>query len=223
MDKHIYIVISKTQSYIGKLIRWFTKYEYNHVSISFDKELSQMYSFGRITIVNPLVGGMVKESTYTLSLGFSRAVDIKVYSIPVSIEQYNKILYFVNTMYKDTDGYYYNLLGFFGIAFGKKWSLYKTYTCSEFVIDALRYAAVHAVLGNKNLVYPRDIDKAIKQYICFEGNLFAYPYLFIDSASYDYFQQNKFELKKSLTFELLRSLVHFKMLVVRHFNSKRHY
>ncbi|MCL1950335.1 MAG: hypothetical protein FWF59_11445 [Turicibacter sp.] len=43
----IYIVLTKTSSVASKLIGCYTKKPYSHVSIAFDKELKQVYSFGR--------------------------------------------------------------------------------------------------------------------------------------------------------------------------------
>ena len=60
--KKIYIVISQTGSIVSKFIRIVTRDRYNHVSVTLDKELNTMYSFGRIYTYNPFIGGFVKES-----------------------------------------------------------------------------------------------------------------------------------------------------------------
>ena len=60
--KKIYIVISQTGTMLSKIVRLYTGDTYNHASIALDKELRQMYSFGRINPYNPVIGGFVKES-----------------------------------------------------------------------------------------------------------------------------------------------------------------
>ena len=55
MGKYVYVVISRTPTSTGKIVRKFLKEKYNHASISLDKNLIQMYSFCRFSISNPLV------------------------------------------------------------------------------------------------------------------------------------------------------------------------
>ena len=66
MKKYVYVVISRTPT-TGKMIRRVLKGKYNHASISLDESLSEMYSFCRLSISNPLVGGIIKESVFTLN------------------------------------------------------------------------------------------------------------------------------------------------------------
>lgn len=48
MDKkHIYIVLTRTNTLISRIIRLFMNDEYTHAAIALDKELNNMYSFGR--------------------------------------------------------------------------------------------------------------------------------------------------------------------------------
>ena len=42
----IYIMVSYTGTILSNLIRFYTKKEYTHVSISLDVELNELYSFG---------------------------------------------------------------------------------------------------------------------------------------------------------------------------------
>ena len=43
------------------IIRSLTGAEYSHVSLSLDKKLNKMYSFGRLNPYNPFIGGFVHE------------------------------------------------------------------------------------------------------------------------------------------------------------------
>ena len=51
--KKIYIVLTHSGTALSKIIKGFTKDEFSHVSISLDKELNEMYSFGRLNPYNP--------------------------------------------------------------------------------------------------------------------------------------------------------------------------
>lgn len=59
--KSIYIVISQTGTWLSTLIKLYTKQKYNHVSISLENSLSDMYSFGRINPSNPFSGGFAQK------------------------------------------------------------------------------------------------------------------------------------------------------------------
>ena len=61
-DKYLYVVFSTTPFKIGKFIRFITGYNYNHVSVSLNKDLKKMYSVGRLNPYNTIIGGFVHES-----------------------------------------------------------------------------------------------------------------------------------------------------------------
>ena len=46
-NKKIYIVLTRTNTILSRLIGFIEDDEYTHASISLDRGLSQMYSFGR--------------------------------------------------------------------------------------------------------------------------------------------------------------------------------
>ena len=53
--KKIYIVLTYSGTPLAKIIKLYTKKDYSHVSISLDKKLTKMYSFGRINPYNPFI------------------------------------------------------------------------------------------------------------------------------------------------------------------------
>ena len=59
MSKTIYIILTETGSLLSRAIQVYTQKNFNHVSIAFDPELKEMYSFGRKYENNPLIGGFV--------------------------------------------------------------------------------------------------------------------------------------------------------------------
>ena len=58
----VYIVLTKTGTILSKIVRIIKGHKYTHVSISLDKELNEMYSFGRINPYNPFRGNFVHEN-----------------------------------------------------------------------------------------------------------------------------------------------------------------
>ena len=58
---NIYIVVTHTGTILSRIVHSYTKDEFSHVSISLDKELKEMYSFGRLNPYNAFWGGFVHE------------------------------------------------------------------------------------------------------------------------------------------------------------------
>ncbi|MBU3112871.1 hypothetical protein [Clostridium lacusfryxellense] len=218
MEKYIYVVISRTPTSTGKLVRKFLKEDYNHASISLDKNLSEMYSFCRFTISNPLVGGIVRESAFTLNIGRHENVPINVYKIPVTIRKYELINKFIYDIYNDDEIYYYNFLGAIGVISNKRHSVYKTYICTEFVMEALKRGGIKLTPLESYKITPTDICEVMKQFIVYSGNLNDYPFKQNVKTEDDvlYFRKTGF------IYEGLHTLRHFWMVMSRDRDSKRH-
>lgn len=57
----LYLMLSRTNTGMGKVIRTFTRGQYNHVSLTLDPELHSFVSFARYVRGVPLAGGFVQE------------------------------------------------------------------------------------------------------------------------------------------------------------------
>lgn len=53
--KKIYIILTQTGSVVSQMVKLYTRKKYGHVSISLDRELKNMYSFGRLKATNPFM------------------------------------------------------------------------------------------------------------------------------------------------------------------------
>ena len=58
----IYIVLTKSGTYLSKFIRAVTRANYTHASMSFEDELQPLYSFSRFQAFPPLPAGLNNES-----------------------------------------------------------------------------------------------------------------------------------------------------------------
>ena len=218
MEKYIYVVISRTPTFTGKMVRMFLKAKYNHASISLDENLSQMYSFCRFSISNPLVGGIVRESAFTLTLGHDDDdVPIKVYRIPVTIGKYQLISGFIDDTYNDAEIFYYNFLQAIGIISNKKHAVYKTYICSEFVIEALMQGGIQLTSLKPYQITPTDICGIMEQFIFYSGNLEDYPFRQKIKTKDD----ELFFCKTGIFYEGVHTLSHFWRVMSRDRNRKR--
>ena len=89
--KKIYIVLTHTGTILSKIVRFYTRKKYSHVSIGLDLNLNELYSFGRLNPNNPYKGGFVKEEINKGIFAKFKNTDGAVYSVTITEEQYNKI------------------------------------------------------------------------------------------------------------------------------------
>lgn len=135
--KSIYLVFTKTGTWLSRLINLFSPAKYIHTSISFDNSFTKMYSFGRINPDNPFSGGFVVEN---LSKGvykkFPRCACL-IYKVSVTEEQYSSLRHQVESFVKDKEKYRYNFFGLLGVLFHKGIKRKNRYFCSQFVSELL--------------------------------------------------------------------------------------
>ncbi len=167
----IYIVLSQTGTILSKTIRFFTGADYCHSSISLDKSLTTMYSFGRIFANNPFYGGYVKESPNYGT--FKKFYKTKALVLEFEVEQsvYSEIQCFLEEMYVKRKRFGYNYLGLIGALFRKKYKSPNKFYCSEFVNYIFSKYGVYDNLALPSIVKPIDFFTAFKNKTVFEGLL----------------------------------------------------
>ena len=63
--KYVYILLTRTETVPSKVIHFFKRMPYVHVSIALDEELDELYSFARKKINNPFRCGFIDEDITT--------------------------------------------------------------------------------------------------------------------------------------------------------------
>ena len=137
MERYVYVVFSSTPYRIGKAIRGITRQKYNHVSISLNRDLTQMYSFARRFYRTPFYGGFVKESRARYHLKGVPS-QIKICRLPVSLEDYDALAGRLQAMYARREQLLYNHLSIVTIPFCRLVHLKDARVCSEFVAEQLQ-------------------------------------------------------------------------------------
>jgi hypothetical protein len=146
-DQNIYIVISNTGSPASEIISMFTKKQYNHASLSFDRELKTIISYNGGERVYP-PGLNMEIITY-----FNKKKDssIMVYRMPVTFEKKQKIIDKINEINKQ--GNAYNLLGLvFKFSFKPNIMF-----CSQFVYKMLKEVGINYFEKKEGQIKPADL------------------------------------------------------------------
>lgn len=170
----VYILLTDTGSVLTKAIKLYTRKPYNHVSISFHKELDVTYSFGRLRPRNPFIGGFVQEQ---LDNGVFKNARCAVYSCQISEKQYEKMMERIKEMESQKELYHFNLIGMLGIAAKLEIKRDKAFFCSQFVATVLQDGEVE--LDSKPIYWitPYDISKCPQLRLEYQGYLRNYRQL----------------------------------------------
>lgn len=173
--KNIYIVLSKTGTVVSRMIRLYTRDEYNHASICLDDNLEKMYSFGRRHAYNPVWAGFVEESPHFGTFKRFNKTKVAVIKIKVDIDVYNRIKDYLEEMMRNRDNYHYNYLGLFLAAFGIAYSRENCYYCSEFVEHILEAFSIQQQKQcGKNVVTPMQLMDINGGQVIYRGMLNSY-------------------------------------------------
>lgn len=152
--RQIYIVLTHSGSLLSRTIKFVKKYEYTHVSISLDKGLNKMYSFGRLKPYNTFVAGFVQESPkYGTFKRFSKT-KTKIFCLDVTEKQYQKIKKIIKYFERKRKKYKFNTIGLFSVALNIKITKENSFYCAEFIKYVLEQAKIKTNLPE--LVTPED-------------------------------------------------------------------
>jgi hypothetical protein len=172
---YIYIVLSETPTKFGSVIRRFAKIQYNHASIAFDEKLLHLFSFGRRQYKNPLNAGLIKEYPERFTLRKHKSVNVRIYKVQVTEEQFKAGKKRILEIMTDRDGYLYNLFSVLSYPILRGFHTYKAYSCVEFVAHMLRHMGIGLNSEKSNCEFtPEEIGDHFVNDLFFEGNLLDY-------------------------------------------------
>ena len=170
-ENKIYILLTDTSSFLAKMIKLYTKRRYNHASISFDLELSEVYSFGRKKAGNPINGGFVKED---VEQGLFKEANCAIYSLTVTEVQMQKMKRYIQEIEEKKEEYRYNFIGLFGFIIKRPIKRDKALFCSQFVASVLKVCNIVDFKQPLSLVAPHHLQEVPKLKLVYEGKLKAH-------------------------------------------------
>jgi hypothetical protein len=171
--RNIYLIFSKTGTWLSRLISLFIEGKYVHASISLDNSFSQMYSFGRVNPSNPFSAGFVEENLYEgVYKKFSRC-ECLIYRVETTEDQYNILKEEIKRFSKEKYKYRYNFLGLFGVLFNKHFERENYYFCSQFVSEVLIKTSIYNTDKKPELIKTDDLISIENKEIIYEGYINA--------------------------------------------------
>ena len=174
MERKIYIILSQTGTMLSRALKFLTRAEYNHASISLTPTLEKMYSFGRLNPYNPFRGGFVEEGK---DIGtFKRFYKTKAMVIELAVkeEDYNNIKFFIEYVSKNRTKFHYNYWGLFLAMFRMNLKPKNRYYCSQFVRACLSMFGIENSESLPQIIKPIDFLKLNNKNIIYTGFLKNY-------------------------------------------------
>jgi len=171
MEKYyLYIVLTRTNTVMSNFIRIFKNDEYTHAAISLDKELNNMYSFGRRNTHNPFIGRFKRESIHEGIYKFCNTLPGAIIEVEVSKQQYKKAKETVDHFISNSHIYKYNYKGLVHSLLNKPVCDDYRFLCSEFVYYVLKESGIADLEISRNLVRPQTLLN-IEGRMIYKGNL----------------------------------------------------
>lgn len=172
--RKIYIVLTYTGTVLSKIIKIYTGYKFSHVSIALDKELNEMYSFGRLNAYNPFWGGFIHEHIDSGTFKRFKKTKTAIYSLEVNEEEYEKIKTIIEKFQNAKKPYKFNYIGLFAVALNLKIHKKHAFYCAEFVKYSLDNSGVENNLPT--IIRPDNFKDMENVNLIYEGILRKYTF-----------------------------------------------
>lgn len=172
--KTVYLAFLGTGTMLSRTIDFYTHTSLNHVSISLDRSLNVVYSFGRKRPNNPFIGGFIKEN---LNLPFFNRSTCAIYQLKITEQEYEQLNEKILLMESQKHLYRYNFLGLFGVMINKEFQRHNAYFCSQFVASILQECGIYHGSKPPGLIRPQDLRAWRELSLVYRGGLKSYPYL----------------------------------------------
>ena len=171
--KRIYIVLTYTGTIPSRIIKFYTKKIYSHISISLDGDLNEMYSFARLNPYNAFYAGFLHERIGEGTFKRFKNTKCLVYFMEITDEQYEIIKNTVEYVKENRKKYKFNMLGLFMVSLHRRRIKRYFFYCAEFV----RYVLQKAEIGENlpDIIKPEDFKNLEGLHLVYEGLLNEYP------------------------------------------------
>ena len=169
----LYVVLVNTSSVVSQAIAAVTKDAYTHAAISLDRNLMDMYSFGRRWSHYPFWGCFHRENLHE---GFYARNDVLpgvVLRLKVTPEQYARARGVIQHFRANHREFRYDTIGLLGNAMGLTLESRRRYTCSKFVASVLAEAGICSFEKPLAVIRPQDLAGLPGQ-VVYRGDLKRY-------------------------------------------------
>ena len=157
--KNIYIILTRSDTFISRLIGALTHEPFTHASIAFDDTFDKMYSFSRFYANIPLPAGLTEEN---IRRGFYKnrgSMPCALLSLSVDDKTYFAAQNYVLDMMCRRGALRYSILGLILCNFRIRYEFRNHFFCSQFVSKILAECCNVKLPKHSSLMHPSDLLK----------------------------------------------------------------
>lgn len=169
--KSIYILLTRSDTILSKIVHFITSDTYTHVSISFEENLQSLYSSSRKNGRTLFPAGPCAENLQSEYYKKHSQIPCAVYELQVNNEVYENAMIEVEKIISNSDCYHFNILGLLLCQFHIPYHREHHFFCSEFVSEVLHRSHALDLPKDTSLMRPNDYT-AMPEICClFQGHL----------------------------------------------------
>lgn len=157
MQKSIYVIFTKPNTIVSRVIKFATSAPYTHVGISLDNPFLNFYSFSRKFTFLPIPAGFVRESWNNFNYQSNPNMPLCIVKLDVSLSQYNAAKEMIENFENSSKAFNYNIVGLFLCKTNVTINRSNHYFCSEFVHEVLVHSRVYPKLKHSQHVSPQEV------------------------------------------------------------------
>lgn len=134
--RRLYVMASRTDTGIGRMIRFVSGFPYNHISVTLDGSLRSWYSFARYVQDAPFYSGFVRESVERFCAGTGDA-QVRIYAVQIPEKHAADLEALLPLANRTDSGLIYNYFEALASCLGLQVTVPQCYTCLSFASELL--------------------------------------------------------------------------------------
>lgn len=172
--KKIYIIQMHTKTIPARFIKLFTRYNYSHIALSFDKNCNIIYSAGRKKYNSVLDAGFVEE--YKNGKFFKKFFDTKcrIFELDITDKQYKRLKKKIQYMKKHEELFKYDYFGIIFRFFKLPVNFKNRYVCSYLIAKILTDTGITKFSKPLYFIEPKDFENIPNIVEIYRGNFLRY-------------------------------------------------
>ena len=155
--KNIYILLTRSQTILSRLVHLSTGDAYTHASIAWDDELTTLCSFARRHSSLPLPAGLVHEELCGGYYDLHRYMPCALLRLSVADETHRLLRERIEEMFTDAARYRYSVAGLLCCRAGRALERDGRCFCSQFVAGMLENCGAVVLPKAPSLMRPEDL------------------------------------------------------------------
>lgn len=167
----IYILLTRSGTFLSNLVYLFTGDSFTHASISFDPSLQPLYSSARKNGETMFPAGPCREYFHRGFYKKHRHIPCALYALNVSQEHYDQAKQEMDRIISRSDEYHFNILGLFLCHLNIPMRRRKKFFCSQFVAEILQRSNALSLPKVPSLMRPMDYTHLPEASCLYRGTL----------------------------------------------------